>query len=116
MTDQSAPDAAANAERKPKLSDVILLAEPIVRGTQTIASIQLRKPKAGELRGTSIQELMQARTSAVLDVLPRITMPPITQAEADALETEDLAACSGAIIDFFLTASDRKKVEQVLNS
>ncbi|OCC25669.1 hypothetical protein MB02_01230 [Croceicoccus estronivorus] len=98
------------------MSDPITLAEPIVRGNETIASIQLRKPKAGELRGLSIQELMNARATAVLDILPRIAMPPITQAEADQLEPEDLAACSGAVIDFFLTAADRKAVEKVLNA
>jgi len=113
MSDESAPLAASKAR---KLSDPITLAEPIVRGEQKIASIQLRKPKAGELRGLSIQELMNARASATLDLLPRISMPPITQAEADAMEPEDLASCSGAIIDFFLTPADRAAVEKVLKA
>lgn len=113
MSDQSAPAPTAKA---PKFSEPITLAEPIVRGTETIASIQLRKPKAGELRGLSIQELMNARATAILDILPRIAVPIITQAEADSLEPEDLAACSGAIIDFFLTPADRKAVEKVLKA
>jgi len=115
MADTSAPETPPAASAR-KMSDPIPLAEPILRGQQTIESIQLRKPKAGELRGLSIQELMNARTSAVLDLLPRITLPPVTQAEADNLEPEDLAACSGAIIDFFLTPADRKAVEKVLNA
>jgi len=52
----------------------------------------------------------------VLDVLPRISMPPITQQEADNLEAQDLAACAGAIMDFFLTAADRKAIEKVLTA
>ena len=110
MADQSAP-AAAPAR---KTSEPITLAEPIVRGEQKIESIVLRKPRAGELRGLSIQDLMNARMSAVLDVLPRIAMPPITADEVNQLEPEDAAACAGAIIDFFLTPADRKKVEKVL--
>lgn len=106
MSDQSSP----------KLSPPITLAEPIRRGETEITEITLRKPKGGELRGLSIQDLMTARVSAVLDILPRISMPPITQQEADNLESEDLASCSGAIIDFFLTAADRKAMERVLTA
>jgi len=94
----------------------ITLSEPIVRGETSITEIAIRKPKSGELRGLSIQDLMTARVSAVLDVLPRISMPPITQQEADNLEAQDLAACAGAIMDFFLTAADRKAIEKVLTA
>lgn len=114
MSDNSAPAAAQQSANARKVSDHIVLAEPIVRGAETITSIQLRKPKAGELRGLSIQELMQARTSAVLNLLPRITIPPITQAEADALEPEDLAECASEIVDFFMSATDRAKMEELL--
>ncbi|WP_336981612.1 phage tail assembly protein [Altererythrobacter fulvus] len=109
MADQSAPPAR-------KFSDPITLSEPIQRGDEKIAAIVLRKPRTGELRGLSMQDLMNARVSAVLDVLPRIATPPITQAEADALDPADAAACAGAIIDFFLTPADRQKVEAVLKS
>lgn len=94
----------------------ITLSEPIVRGETSITEIAIRKPKSGELRGLSIQDLMTARVSAVLDVLPRISMPPITQHEAENLEAQDLAACAGAIMDFFLTAGDRKAIEKVLTA
>lgn len=109
MADQSAATAR-------KFSDPIDLAEPIRRGEETVATITLRKPRAGELRGLSIQDLMNARTSAVLDVLPRIATPPITAAEADQLEAEDIAACAGAIIGFFLNPSQRQQVEAVLKN
>lgn len=115
MSDKSAPPEAVQAQNARKMSDPIPLSEPIVRGETKITEITLRKPKAGELRGLSVQDLMTARVTAVLDVLPRIAMPPITQPEADNLEAEDLAACSGAIIDFFLTPSDRKAMEKALN-
>lgn len=108
-------EVSAPAPNAAKFSDEIQLAEGIVRGSETISSIKLRKFKAGELRGLSVQDLMNARVSAVLDVLPRITVPIITQAEADNLEAEDIAACGGAIIGFFLSPADRERVEKVLN-
>ena len=113
MAETSAPEVTTG---KRMLSEPIHLSEPIVRGETKIPSIQLRKPKAGELRGLSVQELMGARAAAVLDLLPRIAVPPITQPEADNLEPEDLAACSGAIIDFFLTPADRAMMEKVLKA
>lgn len=116
MNDKSAPDKTDNAAKARKTSDPITLSEPIVRGETTIADIVLRKPKSGELRGLSIQELMNARVTATLDLIPRISMPPITQEEANNLEPEDLAALSGAIIDFFLTAADRTTIEKVLKA
>ncbi len=111
MSEPSAPSTAAA-----KLSPPITLSEPIKRGETLITEIILRKPKAGELRGLSVQDLMTARATAVLDILPRIAMPPITQPEAENLEAEDLAACSGAIIDFFLKPSDREAMEKILKA
>lgn len=91
----------------------ITLIEPIVRGETTITELTIRKPKSGELRGLSIQELMNSRIASTLDILPRITIPPITQVEADNLETEDMAAAAGVIIGFFMTEADKKKVQEV---
>jgi hypothetical protein len=108
MTDASAQAAEANIE-------TLHLTTPIMRGETAIKELKLRKPKAGELRGLSMQELMNARMSAVLDILPRITMPPIEQHEADNLEVEDAANASGIIIGFFMTSGMRHQIEKALN-
>ena len=107
MTEASAQAAT------PKM-ETLRLTTPILRGEQEVTELTLRKPKAGELRGLSIQELMNARVTSTLDILPRITVPPISQHEADNLEVEDLAAASGIIIGFFMTASDRHQIEKAL--
>lgn len=93
-------------------SETITLAEPIVRGETQITELTLRKPKAGELRGLSLQELMTAGVSATLEILPRISMPPITEQEAENLEPQDVAAVAGAVIGFFLTAKDQAKIKE----
>ena len=110
MENPTAPDAGAPARKM----ETIKLTEQIVRGEQKITELTLRKPKAGELRGLSIQELMNARVAATLDLLPRITMPPITQAEADDLEPEDVANASGAIIGFFMSSAQLNQIERAL--
>lgn len=102
------------AQTRKKLSDPITLAEPIVRGETTITEIVLRKPKAGELRGLSMQELMRSEVSAIIRLVPRIAMPSVIEAEVENFEAEDLAACGGAILDFFLTEGDRKAMEKML--
>lgn len=112
MSEPSAPSETATKARK--MSDPIPLSEPIVRGETKITEIILRKPKAAELGRISIQELMQARADAIISLIPRISMPPITAPEAGDLEPEDLAACGGAIIDFFLTAAERAAMEKAL--
>jgi hypothetical protein len=109
MTEQTAPSPATRKMETLKLSTAIQ------RGEQKITEVSLRKPKAGEMRGLSIQELMNARVTATLDLLPRITMPPLTPHEVDDMEPEDVAAASGIIIGFFMSTSDRIQIERALN-
>ena len=49
--------------------------EPIQRGDTSITEIQLRKPKAGELRGVSLVDVANLDVMALQKVLPRITQP-----------------------------------------
>lgn len=110
MENPSAPAAPAVPATRP--TETVTLTTPIMRGETKIETLTLRKPKAGELRGLSIQELMSARVSSTLDLLPRITTPPISQEEADNLEPTDLMACSGNIIGFFLTPAHVQQIEE----
>lgn len=112
MADQStAPDPAG---KQPAWSDPIPLAEPVVRGETKIETIQLRKPKAGELRGLSLQDVITSDIAALLTLIPRISNPPLTGAEADALDPADLAECGGTIRGFFMTAAERKMLEAMI--
>lgn len=79
------------------------LDHPIERGENTIDSLQIRKPHAGELRGVSIAELAKLDVTTVLKLLPRITVPPITAEEAGRLELSDLFSCATEIGSFLLS-------------
>jgi hypothetical protein len=109
-TDTPAPSASRTAEDWP----TITLSAPIVRGDQEIASIQLRKPKAGELRGLSLQDVINSDITALLQLLPRITVPPLIDQEVNEIDPADLAEMGGTIRSFFMTAAERRLMEAIL--
>lgn len=91
----------------PTYSNPVQLDEPIVRGEQTIDSVQVRKPLAGELRGVKITDVMQLDVAALQLVLPRVTNPTLTTADVGRMELCDLLAVGGELVNFFLPKSER---------
>lgn len=111
-TTTTAPATAATAIAAALIA--IELSEPIQRGDTHIATLQLRKPKAGELRGLSLQDVLTADISTILKLIPRITVPPLTQPEADELSPADLAEIGGAVRGFFMTTAERRVIEAMV--
>lgn len=87
----------------------IQLETPIKRGESEIAAIEIRKPMAGSLRGVSLRALLDFETDAIIKVLPRISEPPLTEAECGRLDPADLVQ-SGAAIAYFLVS--KRALEQ----
>ncbi len=85
----------------------IALETPIERGEQKIATLQLRKPGSGELRGLSLTQLLAMNVDELIRLLPRITIPPITEPEAEALDPADLTACAIEVADFLMPAGKK---------
>ena len=98
------------SEANPRPCRTVTLDTPIQRGDQTIGILQLRKPKSGELRGLSLVDLGQLKVDALTKILPRITQPGITEAEAANLDPADLLACGAEIGGFLLQRSQRTDV------
>lgn len=94
-------------------SVTVTLVEPIARDSGAVSSLTLRKPKAGELRGIKLQELMVCDVSTVLTVLPRISDPFITDVEAANLSTEDIAEIAGAVLGFFMTPAQKALIAKM---
>lgn len=84
------------------LSDPIQLDFPIARGDTSIESLQLRRPQSGELRGLSLVDIVKLETDTLHELLPRITVPTITEPEAVKLEAPDLFALATALANFFV--------------
>ena len=84
---------------------VITLETPLQRGEQTINTITLRKPSAGELRGLSLVSLLQMEVTALTTVLPRITSPALTNDEINRLDLPDLMQLGSEVAGFLVPKS-----------
>ena len=79
------------------------LQTPIVRnGGETITTLQLMKPRTGDLRGLLLTELAQMKTDAVAAILPRISVPTIHKHEVDELDPADLVSCAVEVATFLV--------------
>jgi hypothetical protein len=82
--------------------NTITLDTPIIRGDQTITEITLRKPKSGELRGTSLNALVNLDIDSLGKVLPRIATPQLTEFDVRDMDPADLVQLGVAFADFLL--------------
>lgn len=89
----------------------IELDAPFKRGNKTVSTITIRKPKAGELRGVALTDLMQMDVTALSRVLPRVSEPVLTEKEIAELEPADLVQLGGGLVGFLLPK--RAKLDDV---
>ena len=80
---------------------VLKLSTPISRDDKPVHEISLREPHAGELRGIRLFELTQGDAEAVIKLLPRITTPALTPAEANKLALRDFARAMIMVAEMF---------------
>ncbi|QIE87025.1 phage tail assembly protein [Pseudomonas nitroreducens] len=99
-TQAAAPIEAPLEETIP--DNVVVLDTPIKRGASEIDRITLRKPQSGELRGLQMAVLLQMDVASLIKLLPRISSPSVTEAEAAAMDPADLLACGAKVSDFLL--------------
>lgn len=109
---ETAPETTALDPEKE--ADGILLETPIKRGATEIARVVLRRPSAGEMRGLQLQSLMQSDVNGLLALLPRITVPPLTQPEVESLSPVDLAQLGGEVQGFFMSTAERAMIAKVM--
>lgn len=105
MTEPSAEVPPAKDEGR---FHTITLSEPITRGETTIDALTLRKPTAGELRGLTLQELINTDINAILKMVPRISNPALNLEEASNLDPADLAEIGGTIRGFFMSKAEKE--------
>lgn len=80
----------------------VTLSRPIERGEQKIGIVGVRRPGAPEMRGLSLYDLVKMECTALVVLLPRITVPPLTAAEVALLPAPDLFAFGTEVSDFLL--------------
>ena len=107
LLDPASPAASPDdGPRNPPAADrdtvTVTLDYPIRRGQGEITEITLRKPRVRALRGINLADLMQINTDAVAKLLPRITDPPLNDADIDRLDPADLTQLGTETASFFL--------------
>ncbi|WP_410738602.1 phage tail assembly protein [Citrobacter freundii] len=85
--------------------NIVTLINPIKRGEQVITDITMLKPNAGTLRGVSLASVASTDVDALIKVLPRMTLPSLTEQEAAALELPDLMSLAGKVVGFLSSNS-----------
>ena len=89
-------------------NETVTLDNPIQRDDKTITEVNLRKPKAGELRGLNLNDILNMDVNSLTVLLPRISSPMLTKDEARQLEPEDLLLLGGAVANFLLPKQMRE--------
>lgn len=90
----------------------ITLDTPISRKGEEVAEITLRKPRAGELRGLSLTDVLQMDVNALGKLLPRISQPMITEAEVQTMDPADLVQLGGEVAGFLVPKRLKTEPEQ----
>jgi hypothetical protein len=88
----------------------ITLDTPFARGDDTITTIALRKPAAGELRGCNLTDLLQMDVATLQRILPRITAPALTEQEVARFDPADLLQLGTEVADFLLPKAAKQAV------
>ncbi len=86
----------------PADDNTVMLDTPIPRGDTVIAQLTLRRPKAGELRGIALTDLLQLDVAALQTELPRITTPMLLKQDVAELDPADLVQLGTKVAGFLL--------------
>ena len=105
MTETATPepqalDAEETIHGRP--ARAVNLQEPVIRGEMTISKLHIRKPKSGELRGVDLGAVLNANVDAIMQLLPRVTVPTLIKHEVEAMDPADLLMCGMALVSFFV--------------
>ena len=80
--------------------NIVTLENPIKRGEQVIEKITLMKPNAGTLRGVSLADVARSEVDALINVLPRMTSPSLTESDVVMMDLPDLMALATKVIRY----------------
>lgn len=89
-----------------RLARAVTLQEPVVRGDTTIGKLHIRKPKSGELRGIDLSAVLNANADAIIQLLPRVTVPTLIKHEVEAMDPADFLMCGMALVSFFVPKAE----------
>nr|GLK21680.1 hypothetical protein GCM10017606_25070 [Microbacterium terregens] len=74
--------------------------------------ITVRKPQAGDMRGLSLNPLIQGDYNSLETLAPRITSPILHKQVFAAMDPADLTQFGGEVLDFLLPNEAKQAVYQ----
>ncbi len=102
-TEKTTSTAPAQAAGRPTVA--VELQTPIVRKAETITTLQVMRPRVGDMRGLLLAEILQMKVEVIAKLLPRITVPTLIAAEVEDLDPADLVAISIEVAAFLAPKS-----------
>ncbi len=82
--------------------NTVTLSTPIKIDGKDVQDITLSKPSAGQLRGLKLTEVLQMDVDAHIQLLPRITQPPLSPQQISELDPADFTDLAGKATLFFV--------------
>lgn len=101
---------ATTAQAANRPTEQVELQQPIERAGQTITTLGLMKPRVGDLRGLSLNDIVSSNTDAIATLLPRISVPTLIKSEVENLDLVDLMTIAGTVVGFFLPQAVRESL------
>lgn len=95
----------------PTKNKTVKLSVPVKIDGKNTSEIGLRCPKTGELRGLMLANVVQMETSSMLKLLPRITVPPMSEAQIADLPPADFFTMTREAVGFFITSEQIAQIE-----
>lgn len=92
----------------------VTLTRPVPRSEMTIATVTLREPSAGDMRGLKLTDVLQMDVATMTRLIPRISDPGLAPDEVSALTGGDLVTLAGTVVGFFFTEEQMTAEAQLL--
>lgn len=103
-----------------KFSNTITFSQPIKRNGndgkegEEVTEVKLRKPSVGELRGLSMKNIMEMHVNEMLEIIPRISMPPLLKAEVEEMDPADFIRLADAVFTFFIPPEQLEVIQTAM--
>ncbi|TRD18400.1 phage tail assembly protein [Palleronia caenipelagi] len=112
MAKAEPPKAETKPVQPKPAPNTITLSAPVTVDGAEVTEITLREPRAGELRGLSMTQIAQMEAGQMMRLLPRITQPPLSEAQISALSLRDFFGLSAGAASFLVSPEDLKALKE----
>jgi len=95
------PDTTQATDRPASVT--ITLKVPLKIGNKAVPEFNLRRPRAGDLRGVKLYDLLQSDVESLAKVTGRISEPMVSEQAVYDMDPLDIAELANQMSAFFVT-------------